>query len=78
MDKLNDALATITAFLLNANVSVPIIGTLVGGIVLLIKGAGAGAPSVSEIADKLEAQIGTTDANIQARIDRLKALLAAT
>lgn len=75
MDKQLELLDGLTQLLTEANASIPTIFATVSAVSLLIKGVTGTAPPLSVIADRIEAQLGTNDAAIRARIARLKAEL---
>lgn len=68
------ALDAVTEILLEASVAAPIIGGTVMAIASIIKGVTGSGPSLSEIADALEAKLGRNDDSLRAEIARLRAL----
>jgi hypothetical protein len=75
MEKQLQILADITALLSGANVAVPLIFGVVSSISMIIKGVTGSGPTLVELADKMEAQLGANDANIKAEIARLKGIV---
>lgn len=67
-------LENVTQLLLAANVATPIIGGTIMSIAAIIKGVTGSGPSLKELADMLEAQIGKNDAVLRAEIARLESL----
>lgn len=67
-----EALELITQVFLQANVAVPIVSGTVMAIASIIRGVTGGGPSLAEIADMIEDQVGANDETIRAEIARLE------
>lgn len=67
-----EVLEGLTEILVQSNVAAPIIFGLVTVVANAIKGVTGSGPSLTEIADMLEAKIGQNDVNIRAEIERMK------
>ena len=65
-------LEQITGLLLASNVAIPIISGTVMAIASIIKGITGSGPSLAEIADVLEKQVGENNMDIRAEIARLE------
>ena len=74
MNKTITVLEQITQLLITGNVAVPIISGVIMSIAAIIKGVTGTGPSLKEIADMLEKQVGQNDATIRAEIARLEAM----
>jgi len=69
-----DVLNSITVLLQQAGVASPMISATVLAIASIFKGLTGTGPSLREIADLLEAQLGHNDTTIRAEMARLEAL----
>lgn len=65
---------TATGILTQANVAVPVIFGVIGTVVGAIKAITGSGPGLAEVADLIEAQLGSNDTHIKAEIERLKSL----
>jgi len=75
VNKTITVLEQVTQLLLTANVATPIISGTIMAIAAIIKGVTGSGPSLTELADMLEQQIGKNDAQLRAEIARLEALI---
>lgn len=66
-------LTDITGMLVQVNVATPIISGTIMAIASIIKGVTGSGPTLGEIADMLETQIGRNETAIRAEIARLEA-----
>lgn len=75
MDKHTQIITDVTALLGSANVAIPLIFGAIAAISAIIKGITGSGPTLSELADQMQIDLGGNDTKIQAEIARLKALL---
>lgn len=68
------ALEDLTGILVSVNVAVPVIGTTILAIAGIIRAVTGRGPTLRQVADMLEEQIGKNDDTINAEIRRLRAL----
>lgn len=78
MDKVTEALTLIIQSMTQANIAVPIIFSAIAGISAIVKGFTGTGPTLTELADMIQAQIDQNDAFGKAEIDRLKAAIPPT
>jgi hypothetical protein len=78
MNKHIQILELVTTYLGQVNIAIPIIFGAVAGISGIIKGITGSGPSLAELANLIESQLGQNNAAIKAEIARLKAVLGLT
>lgn len=75
MDKHLKLITDLTALLSGANIAVPLIFGVVASVSTIIKGVTGTGPTLAELANAMDAQLGANDANIRAEIERLRGVV---